>query len=157
VTDLSEDRKAKQSMVLLKSMKITDSFTACDLNIKYDEETGILYVKWTGEVTLQKLKEGFRMALDYSRAYNANKWLLDLSERTVLPEAFKKWVNRCFLHQILRTNKRNCFVAGVLPVNYYCNVQDWFDSSELIGEDYLLLFNHFLLPEAGTRWLNSMS
>lgn len=144
-------------MVLLQSVKINERFSACDFHIKYDEETGILYVKWTGEVSFRKLKEGFELALHYSRAYGASKWLLDVSERTELPEIFNKWVNTCFFPRILQSTRRNCFVAGVLPVNHYSSVQDWFDSSALIDEDYLLLFNHFLLPEAGTQWLRSVA
>lgn len=144
-------------MVQLKSKRFTESDSSCDLRIMYDEDTGILHVKWSGEISSRKLKSGYKMALAYSRTYCANKWLMDLSERTVLPEDFHKWMTTIFFPKILKSNKRNCFVAGVLPVNHYSSVQDWFDSSELVEEDNLLLFNHFLLPDAGLRWLNSLS
>jgi hypothetical protein len=144
-------------MLKQKTDRFKNSDATCDLIIQFDDEAGILHVKWSGEISFRKLKRGYQMALDYSRTYQANKWLLDLSERTVLPEGFHPWITTVFFPKILRSNKRNCFVAGVLPVNYYSSVQDKFDSSELVAENNLLLFNHFLLPETGLRWLKSLS
>lgn len=148
-------------MTLLKTKKFaegnSETSSACDLTILFDAESGILHVKWSGELSLRKLKRGYEKALVCSRTYHANKWLLDLSERTVVPENFQKWITTSFFPKILRSNNRNCFVAGVLPVSYYNSIQDWFDSSELVGDENLLLFNHFLLPEAGLRWLKSLS
>ncbi len=144
-------------MVLLKSKRYTESDSSCNLKIMFDEETSILHVKWSGETSLAKMKRGYEMALAYSLTYGANKWLMDLSGQTVLQENFQEWVATVFFPKILKNNKRNCFVAGILPVSYYSSVQDWFDSSELIGEENLLLFNHFLLPNAGHRWLKSLS
>jgi hypothetical protein len=144
-------------MVELKTKKFVDSDASCDLRIMFDDETGILHVKWSGSTSLQKFRRGYEMALTYSRTYRANKWLMDLSEWTVLPENIHISITANFFPKILKNSKQNCFVAGVLPVNYYNSVQDWYDSSELIKEDNLLLFNHFLLPEVGLRWLESLS
>jgi hypothetical protein len=152
-----EQDRSRYVMALLQSMSVAEGFTSDYLHISFDPLTGILYVKWTDDVSFSLLKKGYHLALRYSQTYRVHKWLIDVSELPGLPESYQKWVNNELLPKILRSTKRNCFVAGVLPVSYYNNVQDWFDSSELIDKNYLLLFNHFLLPQAGLRWLNSLS
>lgn len=144
-------------MVLLQSVRITGNFDSQSINVKFDYETGVLYVKWSEDVSFDQFKKGYGIALDYARVFQANKWLIDLSECSILPEEYQKWVNNVFFPLIFRSNKCDCFIAGIFPVSYYNFVQDWYDSSKLINENYLLLFNPFLVPEAGLRWLSSVS
>lgn len=124
-----------------------------NLQVLYNTSTGILHVKWYGEVGSKEFREGYSDILRMVRVYKPSKWILDLKNRELIRKEDQHWVFKNIFPQILRMLKRDVFIAVILPVYLYESVIHDLDGDDFIDNDNLLIMNHFLYYEESLRWL----
>ncbi|MFD2245166.1 hypothetical protein [Pontibacter ruber] len=126
------------------------------LEASYDQDSETLNIRWKGEVRSEEIKRGYASIMQMVRHYKPRKWVLNLQERDGVKRDDQRWVFKYVFPRALRAVNDDIFLAVILPVHAYHSVLTDIDGDELIVEDKFLVLQHFLYPEEGKRWLESM-
>ncbi|NDK55459.1 hypothetical protein [Pontibacter fetidus] len=133
-----------------------DEHVTENLKVLYHPATGILHVKWQGQVGTKEFREGYTHILRMVRVYKPSKWILDLQNRELIHKDDQLWVFKNIFPQILRMLQQDVFIAVILPVYLYESLIHDMDGDDFIDNGNLLIMNHFLYYEESLRWLEEV-